>query len=764
MSGSDADHEAWGELSRGCRAAVRFPSVAAPADQNWAGRRLGVDEFYAITDMVAFPTVLALDEAYSLLAVAGVGQVRKEPPSARWRQLRAELANGPDVDSGVEVDRGRGRGTRPFAAVAAFLIAEGRQLTVHCDEVDSDDRDLPQLEQVRAIADRSRQSAQLLLNRARFLRGAARSADIVSADPHPVAVVANRPSRPVERGRFRRMTGCRGRLYDLAAVVAVVAIVDLLVLVLPTREIGAVMTSAVTASVPAALPWSWWSAALTVAFAQAAVLYPAVRHHRSATNEHRAVMIAVLAGLVWCVGLVAIVVLLGSVVPNGVTLLIVATGAVVVGLALRRGNPHIAAVWRQLALARVRDEDVGRRMASLNTARAGGWSASPRLVLVSALVAGIVLAVVGLGWTVGAPTPHPELATDAVGTLVLVSGTSSDPQPALSGAATDALRAAWTNLNGRLSRREQTSVVVRSTDGLADTAVPLRSWSGVASDAAMSSAELDGEADFLRRLDDTVASVVTNRPNADLLAAMANVTRGRPAGLMIVVGSGLNTSGAFDLRRIGWDQPPTTVASELANLRQLPDLTGWQVVFSGLGRTAGQQPPLPAQVRDKLVSYWLSICQTAGAEACHADSTADDTMLRPPSASAASAQIVPVPGVEFAQAPSPVYSISDEVLGFGPDSADIPPTATLLLAETAARIEFSLAGSPAARIRVTGYTAAPAQGPSSGPPQLSQARAEAVVRALVDNGVTHPIDVARAEVAQTNGLDPTLGRRVEIRY
>ena len=81
----------------------------------------------------------------------------------------------------------------------------------------------------------------------------------------------------------------------------------------------------------------------------------------------------------------------------------------------------------------------------------------------------------------------------------------------------------------------------------------------------------------------------------DLLATLAAAIRAAPApATLIVVSSGLSTSGGFDLRQVGWDASPGSVAAQLKARGLLPDLAGYQVLFSGLGDTAGRQRRPPA--------------------------------------------------------------------------------------------------------------------------------------------------------------------------
>ena len=126
----------------------------------------------------------------------------------------------------------------------------------------------------------------------------------------------------------------------------------------------------------------------------------------------------------------------------------------------------------------------------------------------------------------------------------------------------------------------------------------------------------------------------------NMIAAAARVTS--PPGTLLILSSGLSTAGGIDLRQVGWGASPGTVAAQLKQRGLLPNLSGWQVIFSGLGDTAGRQPPLPLPQRTTLTSYWLAICRAAGAASCGTDET---TRPDPPSRSTTPVPVVPVPAV-----------------------------------------------------------------------------------------------------------------------
>ena len=229
----------------------------------------------------------------------------------------------------------------------------------------------------------------------------------------------------------------------------------------------------------------------------------------------------------------------------------------------------------------------------------------------------------------------------------------------------------------------------------------------------------------------------------DLLSMIASAVRvTSPPGTLLIISSGLSTAGGFDLRLVGWDADPSSIAAQLKQRGLLPDLAGWRVVFSGLGDTAGRQPPLPLPQQTTLVSYWMAICRAAGAAACQTDQT---TRPDPPSRSTTPVPVVPVPAVLSVRGPNGATGVSvpgDELFAF--DSATLLPGADGILAPLAAK-----ARSGHLLVTVTGY-ASPDGGSAAYNLALSQARALAVRARLVALGLP-PGQITRVTGLGTDG-------------
>ena len=214
----------------------------------------------------------------------------------------------------------------------------------------------------------------------------------------------------------------------------------------------------------------------------------------------------------------------------------------------------------------------------------------------------------------------------------------------------------------------------------------------------------------------------------DLLGMIAKAVRvTSPPGTLLILSSGLSTAGGLDLRQVGWDSDPGSVAAQLKHRGLLPDLAGWHVIFSGLGDTACLQPPLPLPQQTTLASYWMSICRAAGASACQTDE-----MIRPdpPSRSTTPVPVVLVPQVVSVRGPNGSHGVSvpsDELFAF--NSATLLPGADSVLSPLVAK-----AISGHFLVTITGY-ASPDGGSAAYNLALSRARAQAVGARMVALGL-----------------------------
>lgn len=236
----------------------------------------------------------------------------------------------------------------------------------------------------------------------------------------------------------------------------------------------------------------------------------------------------------------------------------------------------------------------------------------------------------------------------------------------------------------------------------------------------------------------------------DLLSLLAMAVRvSSGPGTLIVVSSGLSTAGGFDLRQVGWYASPAAVAAQLKREGLLPALTGWHVVFSGLGDTAGDQMALPLPQRAELTAYILTICGASGAASCDTD---DVTRPALRALSTFPVPVVPVPGVTPVQGPH--HWTGENIpadMFFKLNSSQLLPGADSILGPLAAR-----AVSGHLQVSITGY-ASPESGSSAYNQALSLARAQSIQARMTTLGVSP------GQIVQVAG-DGTAGKTAAACY
>lgn len=229
----------------------------------------------------------------------------------------------------------------------------------------------------------------------------------------------------------------------------------------------------------------------------------------------------------------------------------------------------------------------------------------------------------------------------------------------------------------------------------------------------------------------------------DLLTLMAHgVKVSSVPGTLIVASSALSTAGGFDLRQVGWYADPAAIAAQLKREGLLPSLTGWHVLFTGLGDTAGDQPALPLPQLSELADYIMAICRAAGAASCAID---DVTRPDPPAISTYPAPVVSVPVVTSVQGPhhSMTASIPADMF-FRLNSSQLLPGADGILGPLAAKaVTYHL------QVSITGF-ASPETGTLAYNQALSLARARSIRSRLIALHVP-PGQIIKATGAGTAG-------------
>ncbi|GHH54409.1 hypothetical protein GCM10017774_69440 [Lentzea cavernae] len=352
---------------------------------------------------------------------------------------------------------------------------------------------------------------------------------------------------------------------------------------------------------------------------------------------------------------------------------------------------------------------------------------------------------------------------------MVATATAHEPRPSLTPRSAELLDTVAQSRNITDGRNGKSSVaVIASADGAVHETIVLtpRRANGAIEHGLQRDALIELN---LTRVASAVSAIGARKP-VDLLEGTGNAVRGRTAGNLVIITSGLSTTGGFDLRQVGWNADPAVTAEQLRSRGLLPDLTGWRVLFTGIGETAGAQPPLTIPSRERLTAYWTALCQAAGAASCEIDESRVD---HAPPNSDAPVPVVPVPGITSVTGPDGTErtTLLNDVLGFAGDSAELSPSARELMRQYAARVTAKLASRPDAVVTVRGYTADPPGSTEAGRQELSSRRAQVVADALRDGGVRHRIEHSGGGSAPgmtataTGTFDETIAgqmRRVEI--
>ena len=265
-------------------------------------------------------------------------------------------------------------------------------------------------------------------------------------------------------------------------------------------------------------------------------------------------------------------------------------------------------------------------------------------------------------------------------------------------------------------------------------------------------------------VDKQLSQARADQPEADVLGAIAAAARamegraGRERRIL-VIDNGLQTAGEFRLqtpRALFSD--PAELVDTLAASRRLPDLTGIEVTWVGLGSSAQPQAVPAERPRANLRDLWTAIIEKAGGRTTFAGSLADGAPAAP--------GLPPVTPVDVSDTPidagNPCPTLFDDQVGFVANQATFrdPERARTVLRPIADGLR-----ARAQRAHLVGYVAQPER-PSPRP--LSLQRADAVRDLLVELGVPGTLLATEggglAPNADPNGPAEALAqyRRVEV--
>lgn len=238
-----------------------------------------------------------------------------------------------------------------------------------------------------------------------------------------------------------------------------------------------------------------------------------------------------------------------------------------------------------------------------------------------------------------------------------------------------------------------------------------------------------------------LSSLSADDPETDVLSAIqmaAATLHGSDSEqkTLYIISSGLSTAGMLDFSSSSLlDADPAWITEELSKASSVPDLSEIDVIWQGLGQTAGHQQPLDSNARAKLTDIWTAILE-AGHPACLtidptplADITPADGLPACSDVSYVTATLsAPKPDREEVMTADTVLRVDESSVAFLPDQAELadPEAASEVLQAIAqtlreTEVPIVLAGSTAS---VGGDGIA-----------LSEARAEAIKEVLVSFGV-----------------------------
>lgn len=256
--------------------------------------------------------------------------------------------------------------------------------------------------------------------------------------------------------------------------------------------------------------------------------------------------------------------------------------------------------------------------------------------------------------------------------------------------------------------------------------------------ASKSKLEADAQANAAA-VRNALQAVEANDPEADYLAGLQLAVRSLTAAdgekTIVVLGTGLSTTGELDFRNNLLSAEPAVIAQQLDERKAIPDLRGITVLWQQMGDTAAPQPELTQRQKENLEAIWRAIVEQGGGR----------LVVDPfPAVN---------PGNEALPAVSPVNLPAEAPIRFEPEQAENLLNAPLMLTEeqvtfvgdeanflrpeeavdTIRPVAEYLLRNPQVSILLVGTTAGDATTEYTS--QLSRERAETVRDTLISLGV-----------------------------
>lgn len=257
-------------------------------------------------------------------------------------------------------------------------------------------------------------------------------------------------------------------------------------------------------------------------------------------------------------------------------------------------------------------------------------------------------------------------------------------------------------------------------------------------------AQIDALAGLRTQLESAPDAGVETNAEADTLSAIGTAARslGQVGGpkTVVVADSGLSTSGALQFQTRLLNAAVEDVTASVTD-EDLPDLTGMDVVFIGLGDTTAPQDALNEAQRGKLQAIYTELLNRAGAASVEfVPANASETRTGPlPSVTPVDVALPVLPAQASCQSVLP-----DAVVNFRPESAEfVDATAAELVIREAAAGLVGCTGT----ITVTGTTSS--HGTEESQLSVSKARAE-TVRGILASALGVAPSSIKAEGVGTN--------------
>ena len=274
------------------------------------------------------------------------------------------------------------------------------------------------------------------------------------------------------------------------------------------------------------------------------------------------------------------------------------------------------------------------------------------------------------------------------------------------------------------ARRTDTISVV-TTDGEPSTSASVQLHNDGKSDTIREQQDGRNKATVLSKIRASTAATGEANPLQAIAIAADSIRRSSGPKLLVVLDSGLNTTAPLRFQDDLLDPrtDPTQVAAFVQSVGSIPDLTGIDVVWIGLGQTRAPQEPLNTPAKEKEKAIWSATLNLGAPASLTFVDDGLPTVQKPDDDPAVT--VVPVPPIDSYKLvkgdpgsapvphttgpvqPKPVPHVTApfqaDKLGFQPDSAELvdPQKAQLIIADTAAR----LVGGGYCDIHIKGTTA-----------------------------------------------------------